>query len=159
MDVQSVSTSSESPIVKPDRPKSRQAFEEPTVSKLSRIMYVEDDEDLRAVVSHVLSDIGGYTVEVCADGQEALERAPVFRPQLVLLDVKMPGLSGPEALVHLRQMQGLQKLDAIFMTTLAAAKHQKMYTMLDSLGLLPKPFDLSTLVDDVQALWDARYAD
>ena len=158
MDIQSVSLSSAHQAANQDGPNAHQAAKGPIVSKLARIMYVEDDEDLRAVVSHVLNDLGGFTVEVCADGQEALDRAPTFQPDLVLLDVKMPGMSGPEVLVHLRQMDGLKTLDAIFMTTLAEAKHQKMYTMLDSLGLLAKPFDLSTLVDDVQALWDARYA-
>jgi len=128
------------------------------VADLSRILYVEDDEDLRAVVSHVLENIPGIQIETCEDGQSALARAKEFRPQLVLLDVKMPGISGAETLVHLRTIPGLEDLDAIFMTTLAEAKHQQMYNMLGSLALLPKPFDLSTLADEVQEIWREKHA-
>jgi len=62
---------------------------------LERIMLVEDEEDIRAVASLALEAVGGFTLKTCDSGQNALEVIADFRPQLILLDVMMPGMDGP----------------------------------------------------------------
>ena len=69
---------------------------------LQRIMYVEDEPDIQAVACLALEHIGGFTVEVCSSGREALEKLPQFQPDLILLDVMMPGMDGPTTLLALR---------------------------------------------------------
>jgi len=62
--------------------------------KLKRILYVEDEPDIQTVARLVLETLGGFTVEICSSGSEALSRAPDFQPQLFLLDVMMPLMDG-----------------------------------------------------------------
>ena len=54
---------------------------------LARILYVEDDADVRKVATFALKMVGKFTVEACASGEEALSKAELFAPQLLLLDV------------------------------------------------------------------------
>ena len=73
------------------------------MSELRRVMCVEDDPDIRMIIEFSLATLGGYQVCLCPDGRAALTQAPNFKPDLVLLDVMMPGLSGPETLAALRK--------------------------------------------------------
>ena len=68
---------------------------------LRRILLVEDNVELRTMYSEFLTD-NGYTVEIATDGQEALEKATTFGPDIIFLDVMMPKMDGFEALKKLR---------------------------------------------------------
>ena len=69
---------------------------------LNRVMLVEDDTDIRTVASMALEMVGGMQVRACASGEEALAAVAEFAPQLIVLDVMMPGMNGPEVLAQLR---------------------------------------------------------
>ena len=62
------------------------------IHELTRILYVEDDPDIQAIAMMVLETINGFTVEACNCGSEALQKAVPFKPDLILLDVMMPGI-------------------------------------------------------------------
>ncbi|MBT8121342.1 MAG: response regulator, partial [Gammaproteobacteria bacterium] len=62
---------------------------------LNKILYVEDEPDIQTVTLMALETIGGFTVKACSSGQEAVDAAPAFEPDLVILDVMMPGMDGP----------------------------------------------------------------
>src|SRR5690606_24952165 len=83
---------------------------------LNRILYVEDDADVRKLATFALRMVGKFEVEPCASGEEALEKARTFAPQLLLLDVMMPGMDGPTTLAHLRALPEIASVPAIFMT-------------------------------------------
>jgi DNA-binding response OmpR family regulator len=76
---------------------------DPTASRpsLGRVLVVDDERDVGELVRDVLTELG-YAVRHVFDGATALEVVPVFEPDLVLLDLKMPGMSGVEVLEHLR---------------------------------------------------------
>ena len=59
-----------------------------------RVAHVDDDEDLRAIVKFALEVTGGMVVASCESGQDALETIPPFKPDVILLDVLMPGMTG-----------------------------------------------------------------
>ncbi len=63
-----------------------------TSPDLQRILYVDDDPDLRDIVTMSLQNLGGFSLQACASGSEAIEKAPAFDPQFILLDVMMPGM-------------------------------------------------------------------
>ena len=65
---------------------------------LQKILLVEDEPDIRAVVEIALESVGGFSVRLCADGPAALAALPEFAPDLVMLDVMMPGMDGPATL-------------------------------------------------------------
>ena len=76
-------------------------------AELKRVMCVEDDPDIRMILEFSLGSVGGLEVRCCAGGREALAAAPEFKPDLVLLDVMMPDLSGPEGEPAHEPVQGM----------------------------------------------------
>jgi len=126
------------------------------VGDLRRILLVEDDHDIQIVACLALRDLAGFEVEVCASGPEALALAPDWRPDLVLLDVMMPGLDGPGTLAALRRHPSLSSTPVIFMTARAQPNELAEYRKLGALDVIVKPFDPMVLGDEVRRIWDAR---
>jgi len=126
-------------------------------SALTRILYVEDDSDIRTVASFALKAVGGFTVEACASGEEALARAEGFAPQLILLDVMMPGMDGPTTLERLRSLPSMAEVPAVFMTAKVQPQEITRYRELGSLDVISKPFDPMTLSASVRQIWAKRH--
>ncbi|KZM49467.1 response regulator [Labrenzia sp. OB1] len=122
--------------------------------KLTRILYVEDDESIAQIVMMTLEDLGGFTAIHCDSGQKALETVIDFAPQLILMDVMMPKMSGPETLEHLRKMPGAKDIPVVFVTAKAQIHEQEAYMKLGATGIIVKPFDPMTLSEEVTSLWD-----
>lgn len=122
--------------------------------KLSRILYVEDEQDIQMVARLALEALGGFSVEICNSGEEALKRAPDFQPQLILLDVMMPGMDGPTTLKALRGLPRFTDTPVVFMTAKAQSGEVEGYKKLGAADVIPKPFDPMTLASQVQAIWE-----
>ena len=120
---------------------------------LKRILYVEDEPDIQAVAKLALEAIGGFTVEICSSGQEALDKAPAWAPQLILMDVMMPGMDGPGTLMKIREIPSLSATPVIFMTAKVQAAEVLEYKALGALDVIPKPFDPLTLAATVSGIW------
>lgn len=120
---------------------------------LSRIMLVEDEEDIRAVAEVALETVGGFTLKACAGGHEALEAIAEFDPQLIILDVMMPGMDGPETLRAIRKRSGFVDTPVIFMTAKVQSEEVENYLAEGAVSVIPKPFDPMTLADRVQEIW------
>lgn len=126
--------------------------------KLVRILYVEDEPDIQMVARLALEALGGYTMETCSSGDEALQRAPGFQPQLFLLDVMMPGMDGPSTLKILRALPQFVNTPVIFMTAKVQPGEVAGYKELGVIDVIPKPFDPMVLASRVQEIWE-RYHD
>ncbi|KKO02438.1 hypothetical protein LCGC14_0103930, partial [marine sediment metagenome] len=83
---------------------------------LEKILHVDDDADIRTIAHIALVTVGGFDVLQCESGQQALDRAEEFAPDLILLDVMMPGMDGEETLRSLRKLATTKDTPAIFMT-------------------------------------------
>jgi DNA-binding response OmpR family regulator len=117
-----------------------------------RIVLVEDDEDIRTIAQMALEQLGGYEVLACASGAQALAEAAQFRPDLLLLDVSMPGMDGPETLAALRKQAALASVPAAFLTAHTAAKQVSEYRSLNAVDVIAKPFDPEQLCKRVAAM-------
>lgn len=124
------------------------------MSELRRIMCVEDDPDIRMILDFSLATVGGYEVCLCPGGLSALVRAPEFRPDLVLLDVMMPDLSGPETLAALREQSGMKGVPVVFMTAKAMPDEVEALLQYGATGVIVKPFDPVTLPQDIRIYWE-----
>jgi CheY-like chemotaxis protein len=122
--------------------------------KLTRILYVEDEVDIQVVARTALEKLGGFTVEVCSSGSEALEKITAFRPQIILLDVMMPGMDGPATLSKLRELRDYAAIPVIFMTARVQPEEMASYKQLGAVDVIPKPFKPRTLVRTVQDIWE-----
>ncbi len=121
---------------------------------LRRILLVEDDPDIQEVTSVLLSDMAGFEVKACSSAPEALENAPAFAPDLILLDVMMPGLDGKGAFAAFRELPATAHTPVIFMTAMVDPREIAQYRQLGSLGVIPKPYEPDTLADTIQSMWD-----
>lgn len=125
------------------------------MSTLNRVLYVEDEPDIRAVAQIALATVGKLTAKVCASGEEALREMPLFQPQLVLLDVMMPGMDGPSTLLAMRAKPELANLPVVFITAKVQPNEVAHYKSLGAVGVLSKPFDPMTLAAQIRAIWSA----
>jgi CheY-like chemotaxis protein len=121
--------------------------------KLTRILYVEDEPDIQVVARLALEAVGGFTVEVCSSGREALEKFAAFRPQLVLLDVMMPDMDGPTTLGKLRELPDFGATPVIFMTAKVQPQEVASYKQLGAKDVIAKPFDPMSLASTVKGIW------
>jgi two-component system OmpR family response regulator len=120
---------------------------------LTRILYVEDEPDIRMVAQMALEAVGGFTVIACASGQEALDAAPGASADLLLLDVMMPGMDGPSTLKGLRALPATADTPVIFMTAKVQAAEVAVYKGLGAMEVIPKPFDPMELSAQIQRIW------
>ena len=122
--------------------------------KLIRILYAEDEPDIKSIAQIALEDIGGFTVKYCNNGREVVDEAEGFQPDLLLLDVMMPGMDGPTALLELRKRTQLKDIPAIFMTAKIQSIEIEEYKAIGVAGIIEKPFDPMTLAERIQEYWN-----
>ncbi|OOE97369.1 response regulator [Salinivibrio sp. IB643] len=122
---------------------------------LNKVLYVEDDPDILEIATLALEGVGGLTLKTCESGERALQEVDGFKPQLILLDVMMPNMDGPETLTAMRE-RGLVD-DSVLILFMTAKVHPEEVARYKALGvshIISKPFDPMTLADDVRAFWD-----
>ncbi len=117
----------------------------PPEADARRILVVDDDPEIRRFIEAALGD-AGYTVRLAANGSEALAAVDTHHPDLILLDVRMPGVDGWQVLDALRSAAGAQT-PVVVMTASFTGQDQALRS--GAQGYLAKPFELSDLLDCV----------
>lgn len=125
------------------------------MAALSKILYVEDEPDIQAIAKLALETIGGFTLEVCSSGAEAIEKGPKFTPDLILMDVMMPGMDGPSTLQQLRKVDSLGNTPVVFMTAKVQPQEVAEFKQLGAVEVIAKPFDPMTLSEQIHSIWDS----
>ncbi len=120
------------------------------MSTKPRLLLVEDDLLIRQTTSMLLED-DGFEVRVAVDGADALSQLEREVPDLVLSDIRMPGINGFELLQRARDMPGLQELPFVFMSALAATGDIRTGMSLGADDYITKPFDPAEFCRSVRA--------
>lgn len=107
-----------------------------------RILVIDDDAGIRRLIGYVLGD-EGYDVDEAPDGKSALELVSRHHPDIIILDMKMPGMDGWEFARTYRQLYGNQAPIIVLTAAQDAAERAKDVS---AEGYLPKPFDIDTLL-------------
>jgi DNA-binding response OmpR family regulator len=127
------------------------------VVKGGRILVVDDEPMVRDTLGAVLMD-EGYIVDVAVDGLDALDRVHAARPDVILLDLMMPGMNGRQFLQALRDEPAYQQVPVLIMTAVHGLE-----VNLASIGasdVVEKPFDVDALLNKVAlAVYRSRDAD
>jgi CheY-like chemotaxis protein len=116
-------------------------------------LYVDDDADICAVVETTLRTMTQLEVRTAGSGGQALALASQWHPDLILLDVMMPGLDGPSTLERLRANPATAAIPVIFMTAKVLPVEVARFVALGAIGVIGKPFDPLTLGAELLALW------
>ena len=114
-----------------------------------RVLVVEDDPSLRAVIAQALAE-DGYAVEVAPDGEAALEAMRQALPDLVIVDLMLPYMSGEEFSVAMRAIAGLESTPVIVIS--ASRYVEEVGARVGATLALRKPFDLYELSEQVRLL-------
>jgi CheY-like chemotaxis protein len=115
------------------------------------VLLIDDEPDIREVVELSLGSVAGWEVLTASSGADGVELASTQQPDVILLDVMMPGLDGPATLDVLRGSDETRAIPVLFMTAKAQAGELTRYASLGVAGVIPKPFDPMTLSDRVAA--------
>jgi two-component system OmpR family response regulator len=120
---------------------------------LTRICYVEDDEDIQRIVRMSLERVGKMTVEVVSDPTLALQAFAEFRPDLVMLDWMMPVLDGPALFRQMKLRPETSSLPVVFITARASQRDLEELQALGAAGTISKPFSPRDLPEQLRAIW------
>ena len=117
---------------------------------MTKVLYVDDEPDIREIAEMSLSLDPDFDVRTAASGSEALEIAAEWAPDIILLDVMMPGMDGPTTLARLRQSEQTAAVPVVFVTARAQQAEIQTFATLDARGVVAKPFDPVTLAEKVR---------
>lgn len=124
------------------------------MTDLKRILHVDDDQNIRDVVDMVLTTLGGYEVLTLSSGAEAIEEAASFKPDLLLLDLAMPGMDGVETLKNLRALPDTKTVPAIFLTAKTEPEDVEKLLATGALAVIEKPIKPMTLCAQLVEIWN-----
>jgi len=122
---------------------------------LQRILLADDEPDILEVSRIALETVGGFEVAVCGSGAELLQRLPDFNPDLIIIDVIMPDMAGPEVLAGVRQVPGFGETPVVFLTGMINGNELKSLRNSGAADVILKPFDPMTLADRIDAIWSS----
>jgi len=124
-----------------------------------RVLIVEDDPDAIDIVEAMLSEIGGIVTLSASDGNSGLEKAKETKPDLIILDVQMPGKSGFKVFSELKKDESLRDTPVVVLTGIKektglgfSAEDMKEYLGSEPEAYIEKPVDAVTLQNTVSRL-------
>ncbi len=117
----------------------------------ARILIVEDEDNIALALTHVMGR-EGWSVQRIADGDSAVGSIRADAPDLVLLDVMLPGMSGYEICQQVRLSPELAGVKILMMTARGNAMERRKGLALGADGFIAKPFDLSDLMAEARRL-------
>lgn len=134
------------------------AFETTTgthhMNQLKRVLHIEDDPSIQEIARVALELLGGFEVMTCSSGAAGLAAVEHFSPDLILLDVMMPEMDGPETLCELEKRQVLATCPVVFMTAKIQPAEIEEYKRMGAADVIEKPFDPMALSDQLREIWE-----
>jgi CheY-like chemotaxis protein len=117
--------------------------------KIEKILLVDDEPNIQLIAQIGLEDRPDWRLVLASSGTEALEKIASEQPDLVLLDMMMPGMDGKTTLAKLREHPHGANLPVIFMTAKVQKDEIAGYLALGVAGVITKPFDPMTLSEEI----------
>ncbi|MFH1217144.1 MAG: HD domain-containing phosphohydrolase [Pseudomonadota bacterium] len=124
---------------------------------MNRILVVDDDKNIRASIMRILAD-EGYQIELCQNGQEALEKVHGFKPDIILLDVNMPGMDGFEVCRLIKSNETLKDIMILFQTARDIHEDRMRGYALQADDYIVKPYENDELRARIRVLLRLRNA-
>ena len=121
--------------------------------KCRSVAYVDDDPDICEVVQTTLCLLADMDVHTACSGEIGIDLAYEKRPDLIVLDVMMPGLDGPATFQRIRTNPLIGATPIIFMTAKVMPSEVAHFLGLGAIGVVGKPFDPLRLGDELNAVW------
>ncbi len=126
------------------------------MAELNRIVHVDDDEDILEIARMALQLVDNFDLVQYKSGEEAVAHIDADKPDLLLLDFMMPGMTGPELWKHAQALPNTKSTPVIFMTAKAELQLSDDLRAQGALEVITKPFDPMTLGAQIRHAWTLR---
>ncbi len=130
-------------------------YERNTTGVKKQILIVDDSEDMRDLLAQILEEEENYTLFFAENGLQALTEATRIQPDLILLDMSLPGMSGWEVAPQLRRLPALARTPIIAVTAHVSQQDQDRALELGCTTHLGKPFDVANVLDTIARLLES----
>jgi two-component system, OmpR family, response regulator len=121
---------------------------------IETVLLVDDDPSIRCIAEISLAQVGKWQVSLADSGKTALEVLRSEKPDLILLDVMMPGMDGPTLFGLIKDNTVLSHTPVIFITAKVQKHEVDHYHQLGAAGVISKPFDPMKLPSQIRAIMD-----
>jgi CheY-like chemotaxis protein len=121
---------------------------------LQRILVADDEPDILEISRIALETVGGFEVSVCSSGRTLLERLTEFEPDLVIVDVLMPDMTGPDVLEEIRRNPEYDAIPVVYLTGVIQNEELESLRETGVADVILKPFDPMTLADRINSIWE-----
>jgi CheY-like chemotaxis protein len=115
-------------------------------------LIVDDDAFIREIARLSLEVMGGWAVSVAGNGSDGIDQARTLAPDVILLDVMMPGIDGIETMRNLSEDPATRDIPVIFLTANTPKSERSRIDETGARGLITKPFDPLSLAHEVEAI-------
>ncbi len=122
------------------------------MAKISSILLVDDEPDIRTIAEMSLSAVGGWKTILASSGKEALVLASTHKPDVILLDVMMPEMDGVATFRELSSRAETKEIPVIFMTAKVQSHERERYVGFGAAGVIAKPFDPMRLPQEIEGI-------
>jgi two-component system alkaline phosphatase synthesis response regulator PhoP len=119
---------------------------------MAKILVAEDERDIRELVTFSLRGLGGFEVVQASNGAEAVERAVAEHPDLILMDVRMPRMTGYEACAKLKTFKDTKDIPIIFLSAKGQESEIQQGLSAGAEEYILKPFAPDELVNQVRGV-------
>jgi two-component system, OmpR family, response regulator len=122
-----------------------------------RILVVDDDPAQLMLSNIALKEIGGFEVILASRGKEAIERARQERPDVILMDLMLEDIDGPQIFAELRADAATGRIPVIFHTARSDPSEIRQLLELGAKGVIGKPFDPMQLAHEVRRILTGQH--
>jgi len=124
---------------------------------LQRVLIADDEPDILEISRIALESVGGFEVLVCSSGEMLLERLSGFQPDLIVVDVLMPDMTGPEVFEEIRRRPEFDEVPVIYLTGVIQEEELADLRNTGVADIILKPFDPMTLADRINGVWKGTH--
>ncbi len=123
-----------------------------------KVLLVDDEADIRKIGQLSLQAVGKFETLLASNAAEGIEIARAEQPDLILMDMMMPGMDGLEALAKLQSLPDVKHIPVIFVTAKVQQHEVEHYLSVGAIGVIQKPFDPMLMPDEVRRILAERSA-
>ena len=121
------------------------------MAKINNVLIVDDDDNIRLIAQMSLEGLTSWKIQEARSGKEALTRLEGELPDVILLDVMMPDMTGMDLYGQAKTLLGDNLPHIIFMTAKVQSSEIEKYRSLGAAGVIMKPFDPMKLPEQIEA--------
>jgi CheY-like chemotaxis protein len=120
-----------------------------------KILYIEDHPAQSDIMKQML-EFSGYTVELAMSGEEGIDKARATRPDVILMDLRMPGMGGIEAIKQLKQDPAVAGIPVVVLSAWTSQRNREDSLAAGAVKFLAKPVDTKRLIKEINELFETE---